>query len=135
MPDFVVVLFLLSKKELLLNPKLQLIINNKLHLLRQIIKRTNQPVCNSFYKRMQNYCSFLIAIKNQKTIPFFVKKGNKKTTPFRICYFTCKNFSRFLESPSLLGQSPKQSTLNPLTFLNNKGFLRRSAERTPRMLF
>ena len=54
----------------------------------------------TFYKVGQN--SFLLFCRQkskQKTVSFCQKE--KKTTPFRIWYSTCKNISHYLESLSL----------------------------------
>ena len=53
--------------------------------------------------------------KNQKTTTFFVKKVDKKTTPFRIRNSLIKIFLQYSESPSLHSNLVK-SFLTSITF-------------------
>ena len=70
----------------------------------------------SFIKESKSSYFFEWQKSKQKTISFFVKKRNKKTTPFRIQNSLVKIFSKYSESPSLsVGLKPvfeERSNLN-----------------------
>ena len=67
----------------------------------------------SFIKESKSSYFFEWQKSKQKTISFFVKKRNKKTTPSRIHKSLVKIFSQYLESPSL---QVKRSNINLVKF-------------------